>query len=411
MSNGRYKIVLEGTVLDGHSLVAVKSRLSHLLKADPGRIDRLFASAPNVIKKDLDYPTASQFKEALRQAGAACRIERMQDPAAEPGPPPLPDEEAAQLDHPDWTSQSPVMPDRRHLKPAAGWYIGSIALFLFPMIIAGVMIITGMITRLSSGFEIPAPGNINISIDRPDTYVFWSDPLTMGKIRLRPNEDFSVTVYDWGTEQPIKILPVALESTSTTNGVERKAFGKMLIERPGKYRVEVEGAFPPTTFILRRSFLSGWQTLLLLPILLGIFGWIVGPLSAVVIFVKRSHYQQQFYPQAVTETEERKWAMFSHIGTFSTFFVPFGNFIAPLIIWQVKKHESDFIVEHSKESLNFQISIFLYSIIAGILIIVFIGFFLLFAIGLFDIVMVIIAGIRANDGHYYRYPLTIRFIS
>jgi uncharacterized Tic20 family protein len=410
MSKGRYKIVLEDRVLDGHTVDTVKQNLCRLLKVDPGRIERLFAGAPTIIKKDIDYPTASKYKEALRRAGAVCRIEDMEDPAPQTVPPPLPAEDEAPLESLDRQSPTSAQSDGRHLKPAAAWYIGSFALIILPTVIAGTMMISGMTARLASGIKIPAPGSINVTLNRLDTYVIWSEPLMTGKVRLRPEDDFNITVYDRDSEQQIKILPVVLESTSTTNGVERKSLAKIVIDRPGEYRLNVEGDFPPTTFLLRRSFLSGWQTFLLLPILMGIAGWIIGPLSAAYIFVKRSRYQQRFYPKAFTENEERKWAMLSHIGTFAAFFVPFGNLIAPLIILLVKKEESDFVVHHSKESLNFQISILLYSITAGILMIVFIGFFLLLAISLFYLIMVIMAGLHANDGHLYRYPFTIRFI-
>ena len=409
MSNKRYNIVLEGRILDGHNIDAVKRKVSRLLKADPGRIDRLFANSPAVIKQDIDYPTASLYKEALRQAGAACRIEPMRDPAAETGPPPLPDEDSAQPDQLDWGLQSPPQPDARQLKPAAGWYGVSVGLFLLPMIIAGIVMTYGIVSRLSSGIHIPAPGDTRLTIEHADTYVLWYEPRAMGLERLGPG-DYRISLYDRLRKRSISLLPAGLESTETTNGVERKALGRFEIDRPGEYRLRVEGAFRPTTFLLRRSFLSDWQTVFLFPILLGMAGCVIGPLSAIYIFVKRSRHQRHLFPQTVTESEERKWAMFSHIGTFAAFFVPFGNLIAPLIIWQIKKEESDFIVYHSKESLNFQISMFLYSIAAALLIIVLIGFFLLLAIGIFDIILVIMAGIRANDGHLYRYPFTIRFI-
>ena len=39
-----------------------------------------------------------------------------------------------------------------------------------------------------------------------------------------------------------------------------------------------------------------------------------------------------------------------------------------------------------------------------------IGFFIMPALVIFDIVVVIVAAVRANQGRYYRYPITIRFI-
>ena len=111
----------------------------------------------------------------------------------------------------------------------------------------------------------------------------------------------------------------------------------------------------------------------------------------------------------MTQKDERQWAMISHLGTFSACLIPFANIIVPLVIWQVKKSESSFTVEHSKESLNFQISLMIYYIAATLLILIIIGFILFIGLFIFNIIIVIIAGIKANDGEYYKYPMTIRF--
>lgn len=97
-------------------------------------------------------------------------------------------------------------------------------------------------------------------------------------------------------------------------------------------------------------------------------------------------------------------------GTFSSMFVPLGNIIAPIVIWQLKKNESPFVVEQAKESLNFQISLIIYCIISLLLIFIIVGFFLIFALVIFGLITVIVAGVKANDGVPYRYPLTIRFV-
>ncbi len=110
------------------------------------------------------------------------------------------------------------------------------------------------------------------------------------------------------------------------------------------------------------------------------------------------------------QKEEKTWGMLAHLGIFSGHFIPFGNIIAPLVIWMVKKDESDYVAYHGKESLNFQISITIYLIISVILALLLIGFILVGVLWVFNLVMVIIAGIKANDGEWYRYPLTIRFI-
>jgi uncharacterized Tic20 family protein len=120
----------------------------------------------------------------------------------------------------------------------------------------------------------------------------------------------------------------------------------------------------------------------------------------------------------VTEANEeiskdaRMWAMFCHLGGLAGL-IPmtpiFGSIIAPLIIWQVKKDEFGFVDEHGEEAVNFQISILIYALVAGLLCFLCIGFVLLPIVFLFDLIFLIIAAIKSNNGEHYRYPLTIRF--
>jgi len=113
---------------------------------------------------------------------------------------------------------------------------------------------------------------------------------------------------------------------------------------------------------------------------------------------------------AMNDKDARTWAMFCHVGAFAGYLIPLGHIIAPLIIWLIKKDESPFVDDQGKESLNFQISISIYAIIAALLTFVVIGIVLLIALLIFDVVMVIVATVRANSGERYRYPLCMRFI-
>ncbi len=113
---------------------------------------------------------------------------------------------------------------------------------------------------------------------------------------------------------------------------------------------------------------------------------------------------------AMNEKDARTWAMLCHIGAFAGYIIPFGHIIAPLVIWLIKKDESPFVDDQGKESLNFQISMSIYALIAALLIIAVIGIVLLTAVVIFDVIMVIIAAVRANSGERYRYPLCLRFI-
>ena len=105
------------------------------------------------------------------------------------------------------------------------------------------------------------------------------------------------------------------------------------------------------------------------------------------------------------------WAMLCHLLGLCAFIgIPFGNIIGPLVVWLIKGKEFEFVNEQGKEALNFQISMTVYGFIAGILILVFIGWILLFALAIADIVFIIIASIKANDGISYRYPYIFRLI-
>jgi uncharacterized Tic20 family protein len=107
----------------------------------------------------------------------------------------------------------------------------------------------------------------------------------------------------------------------------------------------------------------------------------------------------------------RNWAMWAHLSAFSGHFIPFGHVLGPLVIWCIKKDEIPFVNDQGKEALNFQITMTIAFIVAGISIFVLVGFVLLPAVWIFDIVVTIIAAVKANEGVPYRYPLTLRFIN
>lgn len=108
---------------------------------------------------------------------------------------------------------------------------------------------------------------------------------------------------------------------------------------------------------------------------------------------------------------EKQWVLLSHLSGFAGFIFPFGNILGPLLVYLLKKDQSVVIAEHAKEALNFQITITIYYIIAGILIFVIVGGFLLAVLVVVQIVLMIKAALEADKGIYYRYPLTFRFIN
>jgi uncharacterized Tic20 family protein len=114
-------------------------------------------------------------------------------------------------------------------------------------------------------------------------------------------------------------------------------------------------------------------------------------------------------------SEERTWAMVAHIGVLIAAWLAMG-FLCPLIIWLVLRDRSDFVRRHAVESLNFQISLLIYSALAAVLIFITFGLGVLIVVPLVVIgaiaalVVIILATVAASGGNDYSYPLTIRFI-
>jgi uncharacterized Tic20 family protein len=109
-------------------------------------------------------------------------------------------------------------------------------------------------------------------------------------------------------------------------------------------------------------------------------------------------------PATPPTSDEKTLAVLAHVLTLVS------SFIAPLIIYLIKKDESSYVAYHAKESLNFQITLFLAWIVCFILIFVVIGIFLLWALGIAALILVIVACIRASEGKLYKYPFCIRLI-
>lgn len=146
-------------------------------------------------------------------------------------------------------------------------------------------------------------------------------------------------------------------------------------------------------------------------------------------------------------TNEKNLATFIHLSTLSQYFIPLGNYIFPLLIWNSKKDGSEFVDYHGKQVLNFQLSLLLYSLIlamiaipifvitvfstislntmmndedfmanhfsteniTGIVIVALIALFILIGLKIVEFFLIIYASLKASNGEKYKYPLTIQF--
>jgi len=153
----------------------------------------------------------------------------------------------------------------------------------------------------------------------------------------------------------------------------------------------------------------------------------------------------------MTPANERTISSLTHLSALTQYFFPFGNFIVPIVIWSSKKNDSEFIDYNGKQVLNFQLSIFAYSIIAlliavplliygfvtnvstnstynstinfeninfdnfsnhkitSIIVAAIIAGVVFIFLKLVEFILIIYAAVKASNGENYKYPLTIPF--
>ncbi len=107
--------------------------------------------------------------------------------------------------------------------------------------------------------------------------------------------------------------------------------------------------------------------------------------------------------------DDKNMAVAVHLASFSGYLIPLGSILGPLIVWLMKRDEIAFVDQCGRNCLNFKISILVYALICMILMFIGIGFFLFGILAIFDIVVTIIAAMKASEGICYRYPMAISF--
>jgi uncharacterized protein len=108
--------------------------------------------------------------------------------------------------------------------------------------------------------------------------------------------------------------------------------------------------------------------------------------------------------------EERTWALAAHVGSFLAAYLALG-FLCPLIVLLTRGKESAYVRHHAVESLNFQITAAILTVVSVILIFVVIGIFMLIAVGIAYVILVIMGTVAASRGELYRYPISLRLVS
>ena len=108
----------------------------------------------------------------------------------------------------------------------------------------------------------------------------------------------------------------------------------------------------------------------------------------------------------VSSKDDRNIAALTHAGG-----ILFG-FIPGLIVYLIKKDSGPvWLVQQSKEALNFQITVLIAYVVATALSALMIGLILFPPIFLVNLIFCILAAIKASQGETYRYPLALRLLS
>ncbi|WP_210744739.1 DUF4870 domain-containing protein [Nocardia flavorosea] len=106
----------------------------------------------------------------------------------------------------------------------------------------------------------------------------------------------------------------------------------------------------------------------------------------------------------VSPADAKLWGMLAHVGGILL------GWIAPLIVWLMYKDRDEFVRRHAVHALNFQILLFISMMVSALLSIILIGLILLPIVWILGLVFSIMAGIAANKGEEYKYPMNVSFV-
>lgn len=109
--------------------------------------------------------------------------------------------------------------------------------------------------------------------------------------------------------------------------------------------------------------------------------------------------------------EDRQLLILTHLSQLLNLITGFGGLIVPLVIWLTQKDKVLGLDQQGRDILNFQISLFIYSLICVPLIFLFgLGILLLILVGLIMLVFPIINAIKVSNGEIPNYPFTINIL-
>jgi len=109
--------------------------------------------------------------------------------------------------------------------------------------------------------------------------------------------------------------------------------------------------------------------------------------------------------------EINAFCLMFHLSQFTSILLPGAGIILPIVMWATNKDDFSLVDAHARNLFNWSLSLLLYLIVSVVLMFIYIGFVSMFALVVLNIVFVITAAIKANNGIVWRYPLSISFVT
>jgi uncharacterized Tic20 family protein len=108
---------------------------------------------------------------------------------------------------------------------------------------------------------------------------------------------------------------------------------------------------------------------------------------------------------------ERTFAVLAHMSTLLGYAIPFGQFLAPYTIQLLRGPESEFVLGHTREVLNFQLAVLALLLLGLLLSSVGIGWVVIAAALLHSLIQTVRGAQAASRSEAFRYPFTPRLLA
>ena len=117
---------------------------------------------------------------------------------------------------------------------------------------------------------------------------------------------------------------------------------------------------------------------------------------------------QQLQPKNLTE---RKWATAIHASAFAGMLFPLALALGPLLVWMLKKHESDYLDIQGKKAINFQLTVLLITFACALVAVLIKPIFALAVVSVIGgLVFAVMAAVMVYKEGNFHYPFSLNIV-